>query len=219
MNPGAHPGFQNYGTAAPPPAFLMCWNNAYPAERGGQPLPVHVGRGSRDVIPKGIDRGNAREAEIRQESVQFRLHPAEAGIGSQPRNPSYGQARLRRVQFPRMEVHAGGLAIPGIQSADARGSVAVRQQPQIPASPYRQLAAENPDSRDGYLDKAAGRHGEQPRAWAEFGHPVPVVRDGIDAGIVGKAAAGEKIQAPIATGPLSNSSAPCKSVGAVRRHP
>src|SRR5512146_2983418 len=170
-SPGPSRTHQRQKRLSPAGSFSRCsaaWaNSRYARGRDGQ------GR---------INPGERTEFEFRKQTAQFGTHAGDSRVGTQAGNQSVSQPRLAGVQFPRMEIDAYGPVLALIDATDARGRVAVRQQPEIAAatdrghSPRRQA-----DAGYGHLNERACLGVDHACMAAETGNSAAVMHDGINA--------------------------------------
>ena len=83
-----------------------------------------------------------------------------------------------------------------VDAPDARGCIAVGQQAQIAAAPYRDIAPQRHGRGHGDLHDAACRRRHRARLPAEVGDAIAVVPDGINARVVREAALHQYLERP-----------------------
>src|SRR5690606_22819640 len=108
-------------------------------------------------------------------------------------DPGMTDARLRGIDFPRMEVEDARLPVDTIDVAQAPARKRVGQQPEVASARRRQVPSEHLQRARRNLDDARWRlPGE---SW-RLGHAIVIVRDRVDARAVAMAGFGEHVVRP-----------------------
>jgi hypothetical protein len=75
------------------------------------------------------------EGEHAEQAAEFSRHGSKADVGAEAGEGAGSEARLGRIEFPRMAVDAGRGVVDVVEEADGRGYVGEREEAEVGATP------------------------------------------------------------------------------------
>src|SRR5262249_38323689 len=144
----------------------------------------------------GDELTDRSEAEISQERTEARLGPMQVAIVTETRDRPSGEARLFRIDFPRVQIEHRRALFDAGHAAAAPARPAVGQDAEVAAAADRQVHAAELYGRSWNFEDRAAVARDDVRMPRRRRDAVAIVMDRVDARVVAVPFVDEHVERP-----------------------